>query len=128
MLSRCRLQYTRDASLIISEGLNGRLPNQDLLNTATHVARYAGGVSPRIHNIDNDPHWVWTPPATLLNIWMRMQDLIPGVKPFDRHSGQWEWVYPRWLKDYILGVRGLWDHFGYAALGGTSGGHGVLAR
>ncbi|ORY26329.1 Gaa1-like protein [Naematelia encephala] len=41
---------------IFYEGVNGRLPNQDLINTVSHVARWAGGVPPRLHNIPDDPH------------------------------------------------------------------------
>jgi glycosylphosphatidylinositol transamidase len=36
------------------EGVNGRLPNQDIVNTVAHVARYAGGVSPRYHDFPDE--------------------------------------------------------------------------
>jgi glycosylphosphatidylinositol transamidase len=39
------------------EGVNGRLPNQDVFNTVAHVARYAGGVQTRVHDIDYEPQW-----------------------------------------------------------------------
>lgn len=40
-----------------AEGVNGRLPNQDVFNTVAHVARFAGGVQTRVHNIDYEPQW-----------------------------------------------------------------------
>lgn len=36
------------------EGVNGRLPNQDVVNTVAHVARYAGGSPIRYHDVDPD--------------------------------------------------------------------------
>ncbi|WRT66675.1 uncharacterized protein IL334_003635 [Kwoniella shivajii] len=36
------------------EGVNGRLPNQDIINTVSQVSQYAGGVPPRYHNIPDD--------------------------------------------------------------------------
>ncbi|OCF31947.1 glycosylphosphatidylinositol transamidase [Kwoniella heveanensis BCC8398] len=37
------------------EGVNGRLPNQDIVNAASNVARYAGGVLPRLHDVVDEP-------------------------------------------------------------------------
>lgn len=39
------------------EGVNGRLPNQDVFNTIAHVARYSVGVQTRVHDIDSEPDW-----------------------------------------------------------------------
>lgn len=37
------------------EGTNGRLPNQDVINTVSKVAQYTGQVPLRYHNISNQP-------------------------------------------------------------------------
>ena len=80
------------------EGLNGRLPNQDVINSIAHISRWAGGVHTRIHDLPDSaarygPSWLQDP-----------------------------------LESYLVGARHLWDHFTYAALGRASGGHGVLAK
>ena len=36
-----------------AEGVNGRLPNQDVVNTVAHVARWAGGVHTRLHDVED---------------------------------------------------------------------------
>ncbi|OCF60861.1 glycosylphosphatidylinositol transamidase [Kwoniella mangroviensis CBS 10435] len=45
------------------EGVNGRLPNQDILNTISRVAQFTGGVPTRYHNIPDEvpsigPEWL----------------------------------------------------------------------
>jgi hypothetical protein len=35
---------------LLLDGVNGRLPNLDLVNSAAHIARWIGGVPVRLHN------------------------------------------------------------------------------
>ncbi|WWC69882.1 uncharacterized protein I206_103825 [Kwoniella pini CBS 10737] len=44
------------------EGINGRLPNQDVINTVQRVAHFSGGIPTRFHNIPDEvknigPEW-----------------------------------------------------------------------
>lgn len=78
--------------------MNGRLPNQDLVNAASTVARWSGGSPVRLHDIPDD---------------------IPRYGP--------AWLEEP-LGNYLLGAQHLAHHFWYAALGRPSGAHGVLAR
>lgn len=36
--------------------MNGRLPNQDVINTAAHVARWSGGADPALHSLPARPY------------------------------------------------------------------------
>ncbi|KAK8864688.1 hypothetical protein IAR55_001940 [Kwoniella newhampshirensis] len=81
------------------EGVNGRLPNQDVVNTVAHVARHAGGVLPRYHDIP-DEHIE-----------------LKGI-PYT----------PSWLGNYLLAAKHLLHHCAFTALGRATGAHGVLAR
>ncbi|WWD17002.1 hypothetical protein CI109_101438 [Kwoniella shandongensis] len=81
------------------EGVNGRLPNQDVVNTVAHVARHSGGVLPRYHDIKDEPEEISFLPFT-----------------------------PSWLSSYVLAAKHLLHHFAYTALGRATGAHGVLAR
>lgn len=83
---------------VFYEGLNGRLPNQDVPNTLSHVGRWAGGVDMRLHDINNN-----------LN------------------ADEYAWI-PRWGREYWVAARHLWEHARYTALGRASAGHGVLAK
>lgn len=37
---------------VFYEGVNGRLPNQDIPNTIAHVGKWAGGVEMRLHSVE----------------------------------------------------------------------------
>jgi glycosylphosphatidylinositol transamidase len=84
------------------EGLNGRLPNQDVPNTIAHVGKWAGGVEMRLHDIPVEaPEWVG------------------------------KWVPERARKEvggYVVGARHLWEHGRHMALGRASGAHGVMSK
>lgn len=47
---------------VFYEGINGRLPNQDIPNTIAHVGKWAGGLEMRLHDVDDTvpdlPGWV----------------------------------------------------------------------
>ena len=83
--------------------MNGRLPNQDLVNSVAHISKWAGGVPTRYHNIPESP-------VSLSEWW----DQLPYIQP---HLG-----------NYLLAAKHLWQHGKYMALGRASGSHGVLAR
>lgn len=83
---------------IFYEGLNGRLPNQDIPNTLAHVGRWAGGVEMRLHNVDDD-------------LGAEVNKKVP-----------------EWAREYALAARHLWEHAKFAGLGRASGAHGVLAK
>lgn len=100
------------AELVI-EGVNGRLPNQDVLNTFSRVASWSTGVPTRLHDIEDspgrhEPQWLNRLPAFVDGY------ALDKVK---RHLGT-----------YFLGATYLWEHARYAAFGRASGAHGVLAK
>ncbi len=78
--------------------MNGRLPNQDVVNSVAHIARWAGGVHTRLHDIDDTP-----------------MEYGPS------------WIRGT-VGKYLLGAKYLLHHIVYAGLGSASGAHGVLAR
>lgn len=90
-----------------AEGLNGRLPNQDLLNSFHIISRNTGGVSVLLYdNYDpNDNNW--RDPFVIS--W------LPGVL---RNNER--------VKDYVYRARNLFRHFSYQARGHPSGIHGLL--
>ncbi|KAK4687828.1 GPI-anchor transamidase subunit GAA1, partial [Tremellales sp. Uapishka_1] len=81
-----------------SEGVNGRLPNQDIINTVSRVARHTGNIDIRYHNIPNN--------------------VVPlGPSLLENQIGK-----------YILASTHLLRHFFFMALGRASASHGVLAK
>jgi glycosylphosphatidylinositol transamidase len=80
--------------------VNGRLPNQDIVNSVAHVARWAGGVPPRLHDIDDS-----------------IEDKEFGPSWIKGHVGR-----------YLLAAEHLLRHFAFAATGRASAAHGVLAK
>jgi glycosylphosphatidylinositol transamidase len=58
------------------EGVNGRLPNQDVFNTIAHVARYGGGVQTRVHDIDNEPEWLQRYPRLVKDYLLAGKHLV----------------------------------------------------
>ena len=43
--------HSFDAVALYFDGINGRLPNMDLVNSAAHVAKWVGGVPVKLHNV-----------------------------------------------------------------------------
>lgn len=86
---------------IFFEGLNGRLPNQDLLNSFRGISRYTGGVPVILYDHIDDPppmpSWV---PSTLAQI-----------EP---------------VKEYFIRAKNILRHAGYQARGRPSGVHGLF--
>ncbi|KAF9791259.1 Gaa1-domain-containing protein, partial [Thelephora terrestris] len=92
---------------IFWEGLNGRLPNQDLLNSFHIISRNTGGVPVLLYdNYDPDDN-NWGDPLPLL--W------LPSIL---KNNGR--------VKDYVYRARNLLRHVSYQARGHPSGIHGLL--
>lgn len=49
LLKSARYQYTNVTLLV--DGINGRIPNSDLVTAAVHISRWVGGVPVRLHNL-----------------------------------------------------------------------------
>ncbi|RDB21477.1 GPI transamidase component gaa1 [Hypsizygus marmoreus] len=93
---------------IFFEGLNGRLPNQDLLNSFQRISRYTGGV-----------------PVILYD------HLDPRENP--GHSDLPSWLPPsirgqREVQTYAYQAKNVARHFMYQARGQSSGVHGLFHR
>ena len=89
-----------------TEGLNGRLPNQDLLNSFHIISRNTGVPALLYDNYDpNDGNWR----DPLVILW-----LPSALRNNER------------VKDYAYRARNLFRHFSYQARGHPSGIHGLL--
>lgn len=90
-----------------TEGLNGRLPNQDLLNSFHIISRNTGGVPVLLYdNVDpSDSNWQDPP----LVSW------LPSVLRDNQR-----------VKNYAYRARNLLRHVSYQARGHPSGIHGLL--
>lgn len=102
--------YALPASLGLktrAEGLNGRLPNQDLLNSFRVISQNTAGVPVLLYdNYDpNDNSWQDTPVIS----W------FPSILRNNKR-----------VKNYVYRARNLLRHFGYQARGHPSGVHGLL--
>lgn len=91
-----------------TEALNGRLPNQDLINSLERIARYTAGVPVTIYDhldpkkdssVDMAPFW----------LTRTMYD-IPGVKT------------------YLYRAKNVARHVGYQYHGRGSGAHGLFRK
>src|SRR6266404_513882 len=92
------------------EGLNGRLPNQDLVNSFSFISQHTGGV-----------------PVLLYDHYEPSE--YPGREQIQR-------LYPSWLPDWIRKHEAVIDygyraknilrHFTYQAKGRASGVHGLF--
>ncbi|KZV99283.1 Gaa1-domain-containing protein [Exidia glandulosa HHB12029] len=86
------------------DGLNGRLPNQDLMNSVAMITSHTGGV-----------------PVVLY-------DHIEQPFSLSRHHGKADW-HVKVLKElhtYQLRARNILRHFGYEVVGRPSGVHGLF--
>ncbi|KAJ7273329.1 Gaa1-like protein [Mycena rebaudengoi] len=84
---------------IFHEGINGRLPNQDLLNSFYHISKWTGGVPVVVHD-HQDPE---------VN--------IPSWIPSSFHEE---------IRTYVYRSKTVLRHFDYQARGGGSGVHGLF--
>ncbi|KAI0807330.1 Gaa1-domain-containing protein [Fomes fomentarius] len=92
---------------IFFEGLNGRLPNQDLLNSVSLIARHTGGVPVLVHD-NKDPRDVSGEPS-----------LVPSWVP-DALKSNHE------VQEYTVRARNIARHMNYQARGVASGVHGLF--
>lgn len=103
LLTRSILPHGADH---LSEGLNGRLPNQDLMNSFDRIARYTAGV-----------------PVTLY------EHLDPREEPAVDKSPSW---LPQYLynisdiKSYLYQAKNVIRHMKYQSNGRGSGVHGLF--
>lgn len=90
------------------EGLNGRLPNQDLINSFQRIAYHTGSVPVTVY--DHVDHHEF-PEATL--------DIIPKWVPISIKQSED-------VKEYADRARNILRHVGYQARGRANGVHGLL--
>lgn len=94
------------------EGLNGRLPNQDLINSFRLVSTYTGGVPVLLYD-HRDPREVPHLESQL--------SIIPSWLPeFIKKQDA--------VKEYGFRAKNILKHVGYQARGQTNGVHGLLHR
>ncbi|KAJ7510073.1 Gaa1-like protein [Mycena galericulata] len=85
---------------IFHEGINGRLPNQDLLNSFHHISKWTGGVPVLVYDHLDSP-----------------QSGIPSWIPSAFHDE---------IRTYIYQSKNVLRHVGYQARGSGSGVHGLF--
>jgi GPI-anchor transamidase subunit GAA1 len=96
--------------VVLTEGLNGRLPNQDLFNSFQLISRHTGGVpvvlydhidareyAGREHELSPVPSW------------------LPG---FLKNNND--------VKEFAYRAQNIVQHMGYQARGQASGVHGLM--
>lgn len=91
----------------IQEGNNGRLPNQDLLNSFQRIARYTGGVPVVLYD-HLDPRELLDQ-GKFLNVF----DLIPKVMQAV-------------IREYLYQAKNVLRHLGYQARGRPNGVHSLF--
>ena len=99
--------YTVQSYSQVVEGLNGRLPNQDLLNSVSLIARHTGGVPVLVHD-HIDPRDTPNTPS-ILPSWL--PDAVKSNAD---------------VVEYAIRARNIVRHMGYQARGAASGVHGLL--
>ncbi|KAF9454645.1 Gaa1-domain-containing protein [Macrolepiota fuliginosa MF-IS2] len=87
------------------EGLNGRLPNQDLMNSVQHIARYTGQVPVTVYD-----HLEWRDPSA------QPSELTFLPSPLCHHPE---------IKEFAYRAKNILRHIGYQARGRASGVHGL---
>ncbi|KAF7338129.1 hypothetical protein MVEN_02037700 [Mycena venus] len=85
---------------IFHEGINGRLPNQDLLNSFHHISKWTGGVPVLLYDHLDSP-----------------QSDIPSWIPSNFHQE---------IREYRYRAKNVLRHIGYQARGRGSGVHGLF--
>ncbi|KAG0699646.1 Gaa1-like protein [Suillus ampliporus] len=95
---------------VFHEGLNGRLPNQDLINSFRLISHYTSGVPMTVYD-----HFE---PTDLVDQWTEQSILPSWVATFIRQSPQ--------LQQYGYRARNVVRHIGYQARGMCSGVHGLM--
>jgi Gaa1-like, GPI transamidase component len=92
------------------EGLNGRLPNQDLINSFHVISRHTGGVPVVVYDhLDNHDHPDKSGNLIFSPSW------LPAFLRDNWH-----------VQDYAYRAKNLIHHFGFQSRGRASGVHGLL--
>ncbi|KIJ69020.1 hypothetical protein HYDPIDRAFT_172515 [Hydnomerulius pinastri MD-312] len=94
---------------VFFEGLNGRLPNQDLINSLRLISHYTGGVPLVLYDHTHIPE---SSSSSLLS--------APWVPEFVSRSPQ--------LREFEARARNVGRHVGYQIKGSGSGAHGLFHR
>ncbi|KAH8107140.1 Gaa1-domain-containing protein [Cristinia sonorae] len=97
---------------VFFEGINGRLPNQDLYNSFHIIARHTGGVPVALYDhLDSREH-PYIPSDT--------SDIPSWVPPVIKNQPS--------VREYAYRTNNILRHVGYQARGRASGVHGLLHR
>lgn len=94
--------------LLCLEGLNGRLPNQDLINSFQLISKHSGGVPITVYDHFDSQEF----PASQTNF---VPPWVPGIV---RNNEE--------VKEYFYRAHNILRHVGYQARGCASGVHGLL--
>ncbi|KDQ60997.1 hypothetical protein JAAARDRAFT_125289 [Jaapia argillacea MUCL 33604] len=95
---------------IFFEGVNGRLPNQDLLNSFQHISRYTGGVPVLVYD-HLDPRDYPGREVEMSNIPSWLPDFVKNMED---------------VQEYSYAAKNVLRHVGYQARGMPSGVHGLF--
>ena len=107
------LQATdRGVCFLPAEGTNGRLPNQDLLNTVTQISRHNPYIPIRLYQQPFEIPELESPSFG-----------FPALEAVLTWIGSLEFV-----RKYLRAARGLGEHWKWAGLGRSSGVHGVFLQ
>ncbi|KAL4247302.1 GPI transamidase component Gaa1 [Abortiporus biennis] len=97
---------------VFFEGLNGRLPNQDLYNSFHVIATHTGGVPVLVYDhIDPRDYPGHEAESSNIPTW-----LPETIKDNDQ------------VKEYAYRVKNVWRHFEYQSRGRASGVHGLMHK
>jgi len=88
-----------------AEGLNGRLPNEDLLRSFNIISNSVAGAPVILYDHLDD----------------QISSILPGWIPEEIKN-------KRWFREYAIRARNLFKHFGYQSLGRASGIHGLFHK
>lgn len=111
--SDANLQLTDILSVFIyAEGTNGRLPNQDVLNTVSQIARHNPYIPVRLYQQSSDLLELESPSFG-----------VPALEAVLNSIGSLNNV-----RKYVRAARGLGEHWKWAGLGRSSGVHGVFLQ
>lgn len=90
-----------------TEGVNGLLPNLDLIAAVGHITRWIGGVAPLVNNASEA-----LPQSTLVS-----GNAGTGNSPFDN----------KWVQDYRSALANVLEQVKRQSVGTASGPEGVYA-
>lgn len=95
--------------MVVTEGLNGRLPNQDLFNSLQLIAERTGGVPVILYDHLNSREFPGRADLNIIPSW------VPEIV---RNRNE--------VQEYASNAKNLLRHIGYEARGRGSGVHGLL--